>query len=1043
MKKQSQTILIALCVLFALYPIKSQGQHAEVVDGNPGAYLLITSESLADSFQPLVDRRASQGFWGELITIEAIDSTYTGVDIQEKIRNCIKDHYDPCTPLFVALGGDDAVVPVRYCCWPDDPNKSVPTDLYYADLDGGSWDMDYNGIYGEAQDMTQNALIPEVYIGRIPIREPNDVTAYTLKVIKYETVSPDGWARSILFFGGGPSDISGLGRPANFKYHDPISNVEVKFMRSYINWIQPYWQATPFHLLSRWISPWDEHRCGDYFLDASTAIEHLSQGYHFVRFLGHGGFYSWTLHYDKGYGFKREHVKKLRNPIPSIFWAGGCCSGAYDDGSGPPDKDPTMSEILIRNPGGGAVVVVGHTRSLGNNPHPETFYRQIFQHQCHTFGEAFANTLITSAPDVNDVTWLDEHYMFVLLGDPAIHIRLEEESGQNIQLFSPKGCEVIDPNEMDITIRWNAQGTSFNQDDLVKLEYSPDSGASWLSIPGAEALPYNGRFFVWKVAYSIPCGKHYRVRVSLLSDPTVFDGSGQDFTICKCELLTVKVIPNGETSIEGYDVVGPAGPVIGQPISRQIGKQLSYIAPSVDANGRPFLFWTDLLGSVLSTEYSYSFTFEKEQTLIAHYGRIAQYFVNDETPEEGFAPGDDSYDGLSPQTPKRHIHSILDTYPNLACGAVVHISEGNYPENIVLTVENAGITLSGSCVNLTIIDGQTNGSCMTINDCDWCRIQGLTFTNGYSQNGGGLYSFYSCPVITDCSICDNNAENGGGAYFFHGTPTLIDCAVVQNEARHGAGIYNRVNDAVLTRTEFIENTAEAEGGGIYNHESITLLTSCHFFTNQAARGGAVFNVCRSLPILSQCTFTYNHAIVKGGAVYNRNCSEPHLSNCLLVGNSSNNGGAVYSWQDSHPVLTNCTLYGNSSKKQGGAVREDDDAFSTLKNCILWNNTPDQVFFSVTTSQVSFSNIQGGWPWSKDDNIDDDPLFADPDNGDYHLKSQAGRWDPTTQSWVQDDITSPCIDAGDPNSPIGDESIPNGGRINMGAYGGTAEASKSS
>jgi len=76
------------------------------------------------------------------------------------------------------------------------------------------------------------------------------------------------------------------------------------------------------------------------------------------------------------------------------------------------------------------------------------------------------------------------------------------------------------------------------------------------------------------------------------------------------------------------------------------------------------------------------------------------------------------------------------------------------------------------------------------------------------------------------------------------------------------------------------------------------------------------------------------------------------------------------------------------------------------------------------------------------NIDTDPCFADASNGDYHLKSQAGRWDPNSESWVQDNVTSPCIDAGDPMSPIGPEPFPNGGRINMGAYGGTAEASKS-
>jgi len=76
------------------------------------------------------------------------------------------------------------------------------------------------------------------------------------------------------------------------------------------------------------------------------------------------------------------------------------------------------------------------------------------------------------------------------------------------------------------------------------------------------------------------------------------------------------------------------------------------------------------------------------------------------------------------------------------------------------------------------------------------------------------------------------------------------------------------------------------------------------------------------------------------------------------------------------------------------------------------------------------------------NISVPPLFAGPEKGDYHLKSQAGRWDPATKTWVKDDVTSPCIDAGDPSSPMGQESFPNGGLVNLGAYGGTAQASKS-
>jgi len=106
--------------------------------------------------------------------------------------------------------------------------------------------------------------------------------------------------------------------------------------------------------------------------------------------------------------------------------------------------------------------------------------------------------------------------------------------------------------------------------------------------------------------------------------------------------------------------------------------------------------------------------------------------------------------------------------------------------------------------------------------------------------------------------------------------------------------------------------------------------------------------------------------------------------------------------------------------------------------------------------MDFCNFQGGWPGVG--NIDVDPDFVAPGywepngtpddpnddhwiDGDYHLLSQAGRWDPIAEIWVEDEETSPCIDAGDPNSPIGFEPFPTGGRANMGAYGAGEEASK--
>jgi hypothetical protein len=115
----------------------------------------------------------------------------------------------------------------------------------------------------------------------------------------------------------------------------------------------------------------------------------------------------------------------------------------------------------------------------------------------------------------------------------------------------------------------------------------------------------------------------------------------------------------------------------------------------------------------------------------------------------------------------------------------------------------------------------------------------------------------------------------------------------------------------------------------------------------------------------------------------------------------------------------------------------------VNSIVYFNGTASAgVQIESDSATISFSAVQDGWEGDGDGNTAADPLFADPDNADYHLKSHAGRWDSATQAWIIDDVSSPCIDAGDPDSDCSLEPLPNGARINMGAYGGTSEASKS-
>jgi len=117
--------------------------------------------------------------------------------------------------------------------------------------------------------------------------------------------------------------------------------------------------------------------------------------------------------------------------------------------------------------------------------------------------------------------------------------------------------------------------------------------------------------------------------------------------------------------------------------------------------------------------------------------------------------------------------------------------------------------------------------------------------------------------------------------------------------------------------------------------------------------------------------------------------------------------------------------------------------ANIENSIFYN--VQEIFAGVvdtTDLTINNCNLPIVWHDYGTGNIEADPLFVDPNTRDYHLKSQAGHWDPNSKTWIQDELTSPCIDAGGLQSHIGPEPFPNGGIINMGAYGGTAEASKS-
>jgi len=376
-------------------------------------------------------------------------------------------------------------------------------------------------------------------------------------------------------------------------------------------------------------------------------------------------------------------------------------------------------------------------------------------------------------------------------------------------------------------------------------------------------------------------------------------------------------------------------------------------------------------------------------------------------------------------------HRRVDVYETILSGDLNGDDSQTWPSN---RDENTYHVVTGSGTNTTAaLDGFTiTGGNATNEEFPWSDL---------FVSGGGIYNDSNgSPTLTNCTFSKNRADfSGGGMYNKGSSPTLIKCAFVANEA--------------------------LVAGGMLNERASPTVVICTFRWNQALIGGGMYNR-ESNPTVTNSMFSANKAAGYGGGMYNKG-SSPTLVNCIFSGNSTTTypaseyfgGGGIYNDDHSNLTLTNCTFVGNSGQNGNGIRCYSSTLPSNLQltNCILWDPGKEISNDDGSVIKISYSDVKGGWPG--EGNIDVDPRFAglgywDPNgtpadpgddfwvDGDYRLKSQAGRYDPNSSSWITDDVTSPCIDAGDPKAPIGLEPFPNGGVINMGAYGGTAEGSKS-
>jgi len=407
-------------------------------------------------------------------------------------------------------------------------------------------------------------------------------------------------------------------------------------------------------------------------------------------------------------------------------------------------------------------------------------------------------------------------------------------------------------------------------------------------------------------------------------------------------------------------------------------------------------------------------------------------------------PGSGTY-----EDPFRRIQDAIDIAAN---GDIIEIQPGLYtgygnydldPSGKSITIRSIGLNAAAN----TIVDpnGAGRGFFFQSGEDANCILSGLMIRNGYAEDdsGGGIYCYNSTPLITNCIITNNSADlYGGGIYCYNASPKVIYCVIRNNSATDGGGLECSGGAPEITNCIIINNQVTGLGGGAdFYYLCNPILTNCTIAGNYADSGGGLS--CTDSNVVIKNSILWQNQADQGTQM----AIEPPIPGPTVLtisySNSQNGSAAVYDpcgglvWENGNINVDPCFV----------SFDPNDDPnmwdFHLQSAYGRWNSIFYEIDFNNdgVINLAEFARLADVW-LKQDNNLPEDLDHSGMvDWADIKALSQYFLANSREDGWILDELTSLCIDAGDPNSDWSSEPWPNGKRINMGAYGGTSQASK--
>jgi len=440
-------------------------------------YLIITSESLKNyddsyNFQRLLNYREAQGLPGKIVTIEEIENLLEGNSRPEKIRDFIFYAYKYWNTEYVLLGGDNNIIPAKNMY---SDGMTIPSDMYYSCLDDGFDD-----------------LMAEVYIGRAPVENTEEVSNFVRKTLAYEVSSVnegDDYLNNALWSGEyicGPQNIL-----------DPYG-VDT--------WGKDYKEETigddglpvgddGFNLETLYDKDISNEYNGGW--SSFEMIDAINDGVGLISHVGHGSV-------DFDLKIPSSYIDGLSNVNKNFFvYSQSCLSGRFTE------DDCFAEDLIVKSDSGAfaAVMNTGNGYGVSGSTHgpsqyfDKSFWKAVFdEEKAPSIGMAHQLSKDNNINVVGLSKMRDVYYSSTLFGDPAVGLKgspgenpvpcndnllLGISSSSNNALEgsldgSSNSGSGDSPNDYRISV--TPEYTSYGENTLISVRFERTSGNSnWSS----------------------------------------------------------------------------------------------------------------------------------------------------------------------------------------------------------------------------------------------------------------------------------------------------------------------------------------------------------------------------------------------------------------------------------------------------------------------------------------------------------------------------------------------------------------------------------